>query len=139
VVPGQGLTQVVIRNAGRQRQPGDNVRTEQQAAVEPVLAGAAQAGIEVQLVVEADPVGNLQTELLPGQSLGVGARLQRLESLPDQGDAYQRAKHRPRVINQVSAEARAVGLSDVEALSRSEEHTSELQSQSNLVCRLLLE
>src|SRR2546430_10120152 len=27
----------------------------------------------------------------------------------------------------------------VDALSRSEEHTSELQSQSNLVCRLLLE
>src|SRR5688572_33471748 len=28
---------------------------------------------------------------------------------------------------------------DVECRSRSEEHTSELQSQSNLVCRLLLE
>src|SRR2546427_6996281 len=28
---------------------------------------------------------------------------------------------------------------DVVALDRSEEHTSELQSQSNLVCRLLLE
>src|SRR5438270_9901770 len=28
---------------------------------------------------------------------------------------------------------------DVEARLRSEEHTSELQSQSNLVCRLLLE
>src|SRR5256886_8040108 len=27
----------------------------------------------------------------------------------------------------------------LEALARSEEHTSELQSQSNLVCRLLLE
>src|SRR5688572_32208754 len=31
-----------------------------------------------------------------------------------------------------------VGLSGVQ-FSRSEEHTSELQSQSNLVCRLLLE
>src|SRR2546430_11192000 len=29
--------------------------------------------------------------------------------------------------------------SDKEAAQRSEEHTSELQSQSNLVCRLLLE
>src|SRR6266853_161460 len=28
---------------------------------------------------------------------------------------------------------------DVDAVGRSEEHTSELQSQSNLVCRLLLE
>src|SRR2546430_13325828 len=31
------------------------------------------------------------------------------------------------------------GGQDASALSRSEEHTSELQSQSNLVCRLLLE
>src|SRR5688572_30878739 len=31
------------------------------------------------------------------------------------------------------------GAGGVEAQSRSEEHTSELQSQSNLVCRLLLE
>src|SRR2546430_12106125 len=30
-------------------------------------------------------------------------------------------------------------LKEKEALVRSEEHTSELQSQSNLVCRLLLE
>src|SRR2546430_13628686 len=32
-----------------------------------------------------------------------------------------------------------LGLWDVDAERRSEEHTSELQSQSNLVCRLLLE
>src|SRR5256886_12060182 len=31
------------------------------------------------------------------------------------------------------------GMRDEESLRRSEEHTSELQSQSNLVCRLLLE
>src|SRR5256886_12578181 len=31
------------------------------------------------------------------------------------------------------------GLAKFTGLSRSEEHTSELQSQSNLVCRLLLE
>src|SRR2546430_3266953 len=31
------------------------------------------------------------------------------------------------------------GLATFTALMRSEEHTSELQSQSNLVCRLLLE
>src|SRR2546430_10814568 len=37
--------------------------------------------------------------------------------------------------------SREVGLRDVvrPSASRSEEHTSELQSQSNLVCRLLLE
>src|SRR2546430_13057046 len=33
----------------------------------------------------------------------------------------------------------AAGAADVEQAPRSEEHTSELQSQSNLVCRLLLE
>src|SRR2546430_7750703 len=35
-------------------------------------------------------------------------------------------------------DGKPVGLSDLTA-KRSEEHTSELQSQSNLVCRLLLE
>src|SRR5688572_32263058 len=34
---------------------------------------------------------------------------------------------------------RAGGSADRERRGRSEEHTSELQSQSNLVCRLLLE
>src|SRR5690606_19769873 len=33
----------------------------------------------------------------------------------------------------------AVTRADIEALLRSEEHTSELQSRENLVCRLLLE
>src|SRR5688572_32613444 len=33
----------------------------------------------------------------------------------------------------------ALATEGVELLDRSEEHTSELQSQSNLVCRLLLE
>src|SRR5438270_8993801 len=33
----------------------------------------------------------------------------------------------------------APGACEAEQASRSEEHTSELQSQSNLVCRLLLE
>src|SRR2546430_5361368 len=32
-----------------------------------------------------------------------------------------------------------VGAEEMESAPRSEEHTSELQSQSNLVCRLLLE
>src|SRR2546430_4984977 len=34
---------------------------------------------------------------------------------------------------------RVVNVVDLMVLERSEEHTSELQSQSNLVCRLLLE
>src|SRR2546430_7642400 len=39
----------------------------------------------------------------------------------------------------VRDEQRALGSGPREGLVRSEEHTSELQSQSNLVCRLLLE
>src|SRR2546430_7572492 len=37
------------------------------------------------------------------------------------------------------ARAADAGLAGVRVTKRSEEHTSELQSQSNLVCRLLLE
>src|SRR5256886_15511502 len=37
------------------------------------------------------------------------------------------------------ANERATAILGQEPLQRSEEHTSELQSQSNLVCRLLLE
>src|SRR2546430_13151763 len=43
-------------------------------------------------------------------------------------------KHKPEAIDRVAL----VGFADA-SLVRSEEHTSELQSQSNLVCRLLLE
>src|SRR2546430_3815361 len=43
--------------------------------------------------------------------------------------------HRIRIANRRGPPASAAVIS----LARSEEHTSELQSQSNLVCRLLLE
>src|SRR5688572_31277510 len=43
----------------------------------------------------------------------------------------------PAVLKVVNQPNRLTGL--LEELTRSEEHTSELQSQSNLVCRLLLE
>src|SRR2546427_7610473 len=50
----------------------------------------------------------------------------------------------PAPLLDITAVARCVALFDVAAapatnVTRSEEHTSELQSQSNLVCRLLLE
>src|SRR2546427_5862793 len=41
--------------------------------------------------------------------------------------------------NTVDVKLAKGGIRDIEFLVRSEEHTSELQSQSNLVCRLLLE
>src|SRR5688572_31240906 len=47
---------------------------------------------------------------------------------------------REQEIGQVVGRADAgVGVRDLPGIGRSEEHTSELQSQSNLVCRLLLE
>src|SRR2546430_9833433 len=45
-----------------------------------------------------------------------------------------------RLVDEPSAEERVlVGIEHGDLAGRSEEHTSELQSQSNLVCRLLLE
>src|SRR2546430_8719990 len=47
---------------------------------------------------------------------------------------------RPRVPSPARRQSRPSGVARMSAAaSRSEEHTSELQSQSNLVCRLLLE
>src|SRR2546430_10806463 len=46
-------------------------------------------------------------------------------------------QHRRQLDRVVGIDAQREVLADV--LQRSEEHTSELQSQSNLVCRLLLE
>src|SRR2546430_6575414 len=52
-------------------------------------------------------------------------------------------RHRINVIGQVRiselGNAKSARHPQAERLGRSEEHTSELQSQSNLVCRLLLE
>src|SRR5688572_32440639 len=39
----------------------------------------------------------------------------------------------------LASSSEALSLSSIKLATRSEEHTSELQSQSNLVCRLLLE
>src|SRR5205085_10830230 len=67
-------------------------------------------------------------------------------------DGTPRAGHPPRAVPLSTGEdipagqslrARMIALEvergDIDAAARSEEHTSELQSQSNLVCRLLLE
>src|SRR2546430_12954243 len=44
-----------------------------------------------------------------------------------------------RVINEMTSESADCFVTSLREKRRSEEHTSELQSQSNLVCRLLLE
>src|SRR2546427_9158715 len=52
-----------------------------------------------------------------------------------------RCRLRPRVVHRLVARVaqHATGIAPRVRPLRSEEHTSELQSQSNLVCRLLLE
>src|SRR5688572_32074061 len=48
-------------------------------------------------------------------------------------------RRQPRTAQRVGDDAGGLGGVLVVVVARSEEHTSELQSQSNLVCRLLLE
>src|SRR3989475_1639434 len=52
-----------------------------------------------------------------------------------------RTRYSPRAVPDVGADVGGVslGANAASQAGRSEEHTSELQSQSNLVCRLLLE
>src|SRR2546430_11842958 len=73
---------------------------------------------------------------------GVLARHLRIENSHASSDALYRA-HQVEVhgvFQNVAARARLERLAHQRFLGmRSEEHTSELQSQSNLVCRLLLE
>src|SRR5690349_23588999 len=70
-------------------------------------------------------LGGLDAGHAPGQR---AARPRCLERADDPGGSSARADPDDRV-----------GLGDAERLDRSEEHTSELQSRRDLVCRLLLE
>src|SRR2546430_5237787 len=84
-------------------------RSDERAVVSHPLERCAQ---------QAPPFGEMLGQRCPGLVVGIGQfRSQRTELAPPQ-PAPQRAPLHHR---------------------RSEEHTSELQSQSNLVCRLLLE
>src|SRR2546427_328568 len=95
-------------------------------AAQPPRAGARRGGEE-----SAARPGEPQHQLVPGSGLGVHEALGECE-------AARRA-----ALDGVAGEReRCAGEADerdVRGKRRSEEHTSELQSQSNLVCRLLLE
>src|SRR2546430_11686947 len=69
----------------------------------------------------------------PRSTLFPYTTLFRSRSLSGRGE---RETNGPRVANRGQ---KCVKTPDAERYPRSEEHTSELQSQSNLVCRLLLE
>src|SRR5256885_4559558 len=66
--------------------------------------------------------------VVPGGSQGIPAERGQLADLRDDGDGAGHVVRRPGATS-------AAGHGD----ARSEEHTSELQSPCNLVCRLLLE
>src|SRR2546430_12834295 len=57
----------------------------------------------------------------------------------DDAEIIERRRRRLRIGQRLERAVRVVVLLEIQLRQRSEEHTSELQSQSNLVCRLLLE
>src|SRR2546430_12635713 len=61
------------------------------------------------------------------------------DALPISRTCWAAARSRPSVVAARSTKSRCRRTSWSKTAMRSEEHTSELQSQSNLVCRLLLE
>src|SRR5688572_22631359 len=86
-----------------------------QAVVVPGKGVAAcQAGVD----------GTHKNQMLVFEELQKGTDPKRIVEMLSQDPAFQ---------------SRQFGILDLQGRSRSEEHTSELQSQSNLVCRLLLE
>src|SRR2546430_11498400 len=91
------------------------------------------------------PPAHHDRRAVPGSGLAVDEALvprrrspahdaDRLELVDDLGHRHQDGHGAEGLAPEV-----AVGAGDDHAHSRSEEHTSELQSQSNIVCRLLLE
>src|SRR5206468_710911 len=101
------------------------------AVVYDAVAAARSRGIDV---VIADTAGRLPTQLHLMEEIG---RIKRVIAKAEPGAPHEvwlvlDANTGQNALNQVKA-------FDDDSLDRSEEHTSELQSRSELVCRLLLE
>src|SRR2546430_5537237 len=75
----------------------------------------------------------------PRSTLFPYTTLFRSRDLERGGDQAEIARGRLVEGEQLEAEVVDLDVEAVDGVIRSEEHTSELQSQSNLVCRLLLE
>src|SRR5690606_40862761 len=86
-----------------------------------------------------DLQASTRRHFLAQSSLGLGALA--LATLSGRSDlrASSRRDGRPLDPKQPHHEARAKRVIYIHLTGRSEEHTSELQSRENLVCRLLLE
>src|SRR5688572_31484675 len=82
-----------------------------------------------------------RSTLFPYTTLFRSRQGRALRSVRESYDVLQTLPHREHAASNAcldGAERQAESLREL-AVCRSEEHTSELQSQSNLVCRLLLE
>src|SRR6266567_3029249 len=97
--------------------------------------GAVEAGQEI-IRLASGPEGMTVAEMdallyLPGHPRQQVLRALRIPALPDGWRASFQA-----MLGQPEVPGGAAGLTEASPPPRSEEHTSELQSQSNLVCRL---
>src|SRR2546427_1487438 len=107
------------------------------------LTTVVVASIEGAMLQERPDVTRTMIQELKSSSLVEGFTIYRrngVEAFTDlatAGDVARRAGLAPEVLANISKMQRAPGAPM--SGPRSEEHTSELQSQSNLVCRLLLE
>src|SRR2546427_5055737 len=100
---------------------------------------------QVRVIFEKQPFGELES-LVTQKLLDVVKRVAKDELESEtwlhsvarlSGRSYQAL--RVSIIEFMDADAFNVSVENCESFLRSEEHTSELQSQSNIVCRLLLE
>src|SRR5256886_11270085 len=74
------------------------------------------------------------------RSLACGMTIMGSAALPARAQTDPSPAHPAYVVYDTGTLGGAVGVGNsINDIGRSEEHTSELQSQSNLVCRLLLE
>src|SRR5260370_23380594 len=82
----------------------------------------------------------LERGVLTGKQLEAGGAKDYRQSYPGMKQFMASDARKEAIVREVVALARECGHSPAQvALARSEEHTSELQSHLNLVCRLLLE
>src|SRR5688572_30893397 len=84
---------------------------------------------------DALPISHVRADAGRQAGLQEEGRLPRLRALQPRAVGRLRLGERPRRAPRLRRRARDLGR----GAARSEEHTSELQSQSTLVCRLLLE
>src|SRR5256885_11490359 len=96
------------------------------------LARSPAAGLGAFLHLADEAVGDLDS---PGDGLEADGVAHRIVGGEKSVAAVEQMRREPRGSGQRLRDGEGTGL----GLARSEEHTSELQSPCNLVCRLLLE